>query len=395
MRKTVGLVVVLCAVVAGGCSNGGSTSSESASTPGPAASAPPVGSSSASPQPSPPADPCGAEPFLASLSQREKLAQLLTVGVTGPDDAAQVSAEEHVGGIFIGGWTDQSLLTASEMARVKGANTKVPLMVTIDEEGGRVSRIPELIGEEASAREVAATYSAAEAQQRMNKRATEMKKLGITVDFAPDVDVSGQPANSVIGDRSFSDDPAKVTEYGRAYINGLRDAGLGAVIKHFPGHGHGSGDSHTGAVSTPPLDELKKNDLLPFADLVSEPDVAVMVGHLDVPGLTDPNVPTSISPAAMQLLRTGDYAAPPRPFDGVIFTDDLSGMAAITAKYSIETAVEAALVAGADVALWISTDSVKAVLDNLEQAVAAGRLPQKQVDESVLRVARFKGVLSC
>lgn len=394
MRKTVGLVVVLCAVVAGGCSNGGSTSSESTSTPGPATSAPPVGSSSASAQPSPPADPCGAQPFLASLSQREKLAQLLTVGVTGPDDAEQVAATEHIGGIFIGGWTDQSLLTASEMARVKGANTNVPLMVTIDEEGGRVSRIPDLIGEEASAREVAATYSAAEAQQRMNKRATEMKKLGITVDFAPDVDVSSQPANSVIGDRSFSDDPAKVTEYGRAYINGLRDAGLGAVIKHFPGHGRGSGDSHTGAVSTPPLDELKRNDLLPFADLVSEPGIAVMVGHLDVPGLTEPNVPTSISPAAMNLLRTGTgYGA--QPFNGVIFTDDLSGMAAITAKYSIETAVEAALVAGADVALWISTDSVKAVLDNLEQAVAAGRLLQKQVDESVLRVARFKGVLSC
>lgn len=213
----------------------------------------------------------------------------------------------------------------------------------------------------------------------------------MTVDFAPDVDVSSQPDDSVIGDRSFSDDPAVVTRYAGAYIRAMREAGVGTVMKHFPGHGSGSGDSHRGAVRTPPLDSLQTVDLVPFRGLVNS-GAGVMVGHLDVPGLTTPDVPASISPQAMALLREGKgYGA--APFQGPIFTDDLLGMAAITNRLSIGDAVEAALVAGADNALWISTDAVPSVLDQLEQAVAAGRLPAARVDASVLRMATFKGAL--
>jgi beta-N-acetylhexosaminidase len=120
-----------------------------------------------------------------------------------------------------------------------------------------------------------------------------------------------------------------------------------------------------------------------------------MVGHLDVPGLTAPNIPASISPQAMSLLRKGvGYHA--ASYNGPIFTDDLSGMAAITSRMGIEDAVAAALEAGADSALWISTTAVHSVLDRLEQEVSAGRLPLAQVDASVLRLAVYKGVpLTC
>ncbi len=91
-----------------------------------------------------------------------------------------------------------------------------------------------------------------------------MHNLGITVDFAPDVDVTEAPDDTVIGDRSFGSDPAKVTEYARQYALGLHDAGLLPVLKHFPGHGHGSGDSHTGGVVIPPLSKLQDNDLVPY-----------------------------------------------------------------------------------------------------------------------------------
>ena len=90
------------------------------------------------------------------------------------------------------------------------------------------------------------------------QRGQAIRGLGITVDFAPVVDVSDQPDDTVIGDRSFSNDPATVTEYASAYARGLRDAGLLPVLKHFPGHGHGSGDSHTASVVTPPLSQLRR-----------------------------------------------------------------------------------------------------------------------------------------
>ncbi|WP_043659359.1 glycoside hydrolase family 3 N-terminal domain-containing protein [Nocardia thailandica] len=388
MRKTSVVVLAVLAAVATACSGGSSTESPGTSatsaSPGTGQAAPTGGPTDATTA----QQPCG-QAYLAGLTQRQKLAQLLTVGVTGAADATNVVGSEQVGGIFIGSWTDPSLLSSEALAPVK-ALAKVPLMVTIDEEGGRVSRAKAKIGASPSARVIARTQTPEQHFQNTLTRSKALVDLGVTVDFAPDVDVSAQPDDSVIGDRSYSDDPQVVTTYADAYIRASQQAGLGAVMKHFPGHGSGSGDSHTGAVRTPPLSELQESDLVPYRNLIGS-GAAVMVGHLDVPGLTAPDVPASISPAVMSLLREGTgYGA--APFQGPIFTDDLSGMAAITSRLSIDAAVEAALVAGADNALWISTNAVSTVLDRLEQAVAAGRLPADRVDASVLRMARYKGV---
>ena len=203
------------------------------------------------------------------------------------------------------------------------------------------------------------------------------------------VDVSDQGANTVIGDRSFSNDPATVTAYAGAFARGLREAGVLPVLKHFPGHGHGSGDSHTaGAVSTPPLSELMTSDLVPYATLTSEAPVAVMMGHLEVPGLTG-NTPASLSAAAINLLRSGGYGGP--AFNGPIFSDDLSSMAAISSRYGVAEAVLRSLQAGTDVALWITTTEVPAVLDRLEKAVNGGELALPAIEGSVLRMAGIKG----
>ncbi|MFE6923658.1 glycoside hydrolase family 3 N-terminal domain-containing protein [Nocardia sp. NPDC057663] len=389
MRKSPVVVFAVLAAVATACSGGSSPETTTAAT----GTGLPTSSPAGAPATGAPAQsPCGAD-YLAKFTQREKLAQLLTVGITGSADATNVVSTEQVGGIFIGSWTDPGLMDKTQLDAVK-ALAKAPLMVTIDEEGGRVSRAKSVIGAIPSARVIAQTQTPEQYYQNTLTRSKALKDLGVTVNFAPSVDVSSQPDDSVIGDRSFSDDPQVVTEYAGAYIRAANEVGLGSVIKHFPGHGSGSGDSHTGAVRTPPLSELQDKDLVPFRELVDS-GAAVMVGHLDVPGLTEPDVPASISPAAMSLLREGTgYGAP--PFDGPIFTDDLGGMAAITARMSIADAVEASLVAGADNALWISTDAVPQVLDRLEQSVASGKLPADRVDASVLRMARYKGApLGC
>ena len=329
---------------------------------------------------------------VATWPIRDKLAQLLVVGVTGADDARAVVANHHVGGIMIGSWTDLSMLTDGSLPGIASSGGPLPLAVSVDEEGGRVSRLKTLIGPQPSARVLAATHTPDEVYAIALDRGHKMRGLGITIDFAPVADVTTESDDEVIGDRSFGSDPAKVTEYAGAYARGLRDAGILPVLKHFPGHGHGSGDSHTGAVTAPPLTDLMNDDLVPYRTLTTAAPVAVMVGHLEVPGLTGTD-PASLSPAAYALLRSGGYGGP--PFNGLVFTDDISSMAAVNQRYGVSEASLKAFQAGADVALWTTTDEVPAALDRLEQAVAAGELNMSAVDASLQRVAAMKGPPHC
>jgi len=334
--------------------------------------------------PAPPACGNGAA-MLAAMSTRDKLAQLLMVGIRNGADARAVVGNHHVGGIMVGSWTDLSMLSDGTVADISNMGP-LPLAVSVDEEGGRVSRLSALIGAIPPARTLAQTKTPDEVYQIALSRGRQMRGMGITVDFAPVVDVSDQGATTVIGDRSFSNDPATVTAYAGAFARGLRDAGLLPVLKHFPGHGHGSGDSHTaGVVMTPPLDQLMTSDLVPYQTLTTQGPVAVMMGHLEVPGLTG-DQPASLSAAAVNLLRSGGYGGP--GFNGPIFSDDLSSMAAISSRYGVAEAVLRTLQAGVDVALWITTDEVPAVLDRLESAVSAGELAMPAVEGSILRMAK-------
>ncbi len=351
---------------------------------------PPAHSSTSRKPAAAPAPPVCADPTAvpATLGIRDKLAQLLMVGVKNADDARAVVNGYHVGGIFIGSWTDLAIFKGP-LADISAKAGPLPLAVSVDEEGGRVSRLKTLIGTSPSARELAQTQTVQQVHDVAVDRGRKMHDLGITVDFAPVVDVSDEDDDAVIGNRSFGADPQTVTDYAGAYAQGLREAGLLPVLKHFPGHGHGSGDSHTGGVVTPPLSDLQTSDLVPYRSLVAASPVAVMVGHLQVPGLTG-GAPASLSPEAVQLLRNGiGYKGP--PFTGPVFSDDVSSMAAISDRYGVSEAVLRTLQAGVDVALWVTTDEVPAVLDRLQKAVASGELPAQRVDEALVRVATMKG----
>ena len=332
---------------------------------------------------------CGEGPaLLAQLSTRDKLAQLLMVGVNNAEDARNVVASQHVGGIMIGSWTDLTMLSDGSLKDIVGSAVPLPLAVSVDEEGGRVSRLSSIIGTQPPARVLARTQTPEQVYAIALQRGQAMRGLGITIDFAPVVDVSDAPDDTVIGDRSFGSDPAVVTDFAGAYARGLRDAGLLPVLKHFPGHGNGSGDSHTGSVTAPPIADLQNSDLVPYRTLNAQLPVGVMVGHMQVPGLTG-NDPASLSPSAYGLLRSGGYGGP--PFNGPVFTDDLSSMQAISDRLGVAEAALRGLQAGADTALWVTTGEVPAVLDRLEKAVAAGELSMPQVDASVLRMAAVKG----
>lgn len=321
---------------------------------------------------------------------RERLAQLLVVGVGGQSTEAALSVvrSEHVGGLFITG-DATGLLTGGSMGKVQKASP-IPLMVAVDDEGGRVQRIAALAGSIPSAREMAETMTPEQVYELALRRGKALAEHGVTINLAPLLDVSSQPDGAVIGDRSFSADPDVVVEYAAAFARGMRDAGILPTFKHFPGQGSAEGDSHTGTAITPPIDELAKVDLRPYRKLLGAAQpTAVLLGHLNVPGLTESGVPASLSPAAVDLLRNKFG------FDGLIITDDLYAMDAVRDRYGLGEAARMALAAGADMALMISADRLGPVLDKLEAAVADSSLPEARVNKAVAHVLQAKGVDPC
>jgi beta-N-acetylhexosaminidase len=360
--------------------------------PAPAAqAAPPVTGSNLGPDRLPA---CSA--VVVAMTPRAKLAQRMMVGVDPADlpDAVQTVRDTQPGGVFVGG--NATDLLRNQALREVQAVARIPVAVSVDDEGGRVQRIDALDGDLPSARAMA-KMTPDQVSALAGKRADELLAVGVTMNMGPVVDVGAQPANSVIGDRSFSDKPDVVTTYAGAFAEAEREHGVFTVLKHFPGHGHADGDSHKGRVSTPPLDQLEKDDLKPYQELVGtdgplaggdgKDRTGVMVGHLDVPGLTD-GLPTSLTPATYQLLRDQYH------FDGLVITDDLGAMKAVTGTFELPEAVETALAAGADMALWSNGGEVDPVLDGLEKALAAGRLDAAANDTAVQRVLAAKGVCS-
>jgi beta-N-acetylhexosaminidase len=326
--------------------------------------------------------PCAAAS--EALTTRQQLAQLVMVGVPGNAEAASKIVREHqVGGVFAHA-SPVKLLANGGLAKVRGA-ARIPLTVAIDEEGGRVQTIDPLAGSMPSARRMAATMTPEQVKAKAADRGRFLHEAGVTMNFAPVVDVTGKPARTVIGDRSFSADPRTAKQYAAAFAAGLSSAGVFPVLKHFPGHGSADSDSHKQSAVTSPLAQLEAVDLVPYRGLADYGPVAVMLGHLVVPGLTGQE-PATLSPAAYQLLRTRFQ------FDGLAVTDDLGAMRAVTDRYDLPEAVLRAIAAGADVALWSSGARIGEVLDRLEKAVRSGELPAERVRDALRHVLISKNL---
>ena len=294
--------------------------------------------------------------------------------LVGPEPAA---------GVFTLGQGDQ-LFRDGRLAALR-AQAAVPPLVAVDEEGGRVQRLEGLLGAMPSARSQAASLTPADVEALATAKGQAMKALGVDIDFAPVVDVSGATSGGVIGDRAYGADPTSVAAYAGAFAAGLRRAGILPTLKHFPGHGRAVGDSHEELATAPPLAELEQLDLVPYRELLDDGPTAVMVGHLDVAGLTEPGLPASLSPATYALLR--DQLG----FTGLVVTDELGGMAAVSSRFSAPEAVVRAIAAGADLALVTGAGQLGAVVDALVAASSDGRLPAARVNEALGRVLATKG----
>ncbi|QNE90300.1 glycoside hydrolase family 3 protein [Corynebacterium incognita] len=344
-----------------------------------------VAGCSAPPEPAPAPAPTStpAPDPLEGMTQREKVASLMMVGVESYDDA-KAKLDMGVGGIFIVSWADPGLLTEpGRDIHALRKEVRRPFDVAIDFEGGRVQRFAHILGEQPAPGAMAASGGHVAAYRTGQEIGRNLRAHGITVDFAPVLDVDGGGLD-VVGDRSFSHDPHDAGVYGVAFARGLESVGVDAVFKHFPGHGRASGDTHFGDAVTPPVSEMERHDLIPFA-FATQRDVgaAVMVGHMVVPGLGDK--PSSLNPAAYHLLRDGSYPGA-APFTRMVYTDDLSGMQAISGRMSTEQAVVEALRSGADQALWSTAYDVPAAIDAVMNALDTGYIHPSRIDAAATRV---------
>ena len=343
-----------------------------------------VTTTTAAPATSTTIDPVAA--CIAALPVRQRVSQLVGIAIDGGALAseAQRAADLGVGTVLVQRPTTTGL--AEGIAAVKATSAIAPL-VAVDEEGGEVQHLRALLGSIPSQRSMATGQDGTAAAAIVGPHFQAVADLGFDVVFAPVVDVAAPGGGGPLGDRTFSDDPATVTAYGQVYVDAMQAAGLLPVLKHFPGHGSGEANSHDGPVGTPPIESLRARDLPPFDTLAADGPVGVMVGHLNVPGLSG-TTPASISPAAYDLLR--DEIG----FEGLAFSDSLS-MGAIAGTIPPESAAVQSIAAGADVALFVTIANPAGAIDALEAAVGDGTLPAARVDESVARVLAEKGVDPC
>ena len=295
--------------------------------------------------------------------------------------AATLASTGKIAGVVLVG--NVSAGVDAQIAEFQASSLVGPSLMAVDEEGGRVQRLTDLVGAFPSARALAAANSPEEAGRLSRAHAEKLAQLGFTMNLAPVLDLDN---GSYIRDRSFGAEPGLVTEYGLAVAAGISDAGLVPVVKHFPGHGRGT-DSHRALPVLPDKSELEAADVVPFR-AAADAGLAIMVGHLVVPDLTG-DEPASLSSAAISGWLRNEIG-----FDGLVMTDAFN-MEAIAATRTADDATEAAIAAGADLAMLGRLADVEASGSRLVDAVATGRLGLEAVNRSFLRVLEAKDISAC
>ncbi len=336
------------------------------------------------------------EAMVAGMPLRDKIAQMLMVGFHGQSLAESPELSTMVGDYHVGGLVlleanahdpqQVRQLTTELQALATSSGARIPLFISINQEGGIVVRIAEGVTGFPGNMAVAATSLPDHAFSAAAVAAFELRTMGINMNLAPVLDVNDNPLNPIIGTRSFGDSPEVTAEYGRLTVRGFQQAGVVAVAKHFPGHGGVDVDSHGALpVIEASAEELAEHELVPFAAAIEEGVEAIMTAHIAIPALDVTGRPATLSPEILTGLLRQQMG-----YDGLIMTDSL-GMAGVTAGRGQVGAALEAVQAGADILLSTSPmDKHIAIIENLQDAVEHGDIPVERIDRSVVRILRVK-----
>ncbi|MEP7137923.1 MAG: beta-N-acetylhexosaminidase [Chloroflexota bacterium] len=332
-----------------------------------------------------------------TLTLEQKIGQVMVIGFDGMAVDAELRrmiSEYHIGGVILFARNVQApqqiAALTNELQKIALESGSPGLFVAIDQEGGRVARLTEDKGftEFPSAMALTATGDSQNAYHVAVAMATEMRAVGINVDFAPDLDINNNPANPVIGIRSFSSDPAKVSEYGLAFAGGLQKNGLLAFGKHFPGHGDTGTDSHIDLPLIPhDRARLDQVELVPFKAAIAADFAGIMSAHVTFPAIdSTPGLAATLSrPVLTGLLREE------LGYHGLIVTDSLEMGALAANGYPPQVGAPLGLAAGADLLLFNRDhDMHRKAFANLVQSVKDGKISEAQLNASVERILQMK-----
>lgn len=374
-----------CGPVSDNGNNSGKTTAETpVSTTEPATS-----SDTASKPPEPSEDPIKLQ--LAGMTLDEKVGQLLFFGFEGTvldGQSTEVIEKYKPGGLIVMGENVKSasqLLALVNTMKAESSKGRIPAFISVDEEGGRVSRMPPELKDIPPALTVGKTGSSDISYSVGGVIAEELKAFGFNMDFAPVLDIWSNPKNTVIGDRALGTDADTVGRLGVQVMKGISSKGIIPVVKHFPGHGDTTADSHLELpVSDSSLERLKSFELKPFAEAVGNGADAVMVAHILLPKV-DSKYPASLSKTFIT-----DILRKQMGFSGVVITDDLT-MAAISKNYGLAEAAVISFKAGSDLILVVhGYDYEVTVAKALKNAVESGEISTDRLDESVYRILKLK-----
>jgi beta-N-acetylhexosaminidase len=325
------------------------------------------------------------------MTLEEKIGQMVIVGLDGysvDEKTIDMIQNKKVGGFILFkknvGDVPQ-LLNLVNSLKEYNSNNKMPLFISIDEEGGKVSRVPDEFENIPTNREIGKINNKDFSYEIGNILAMQLNVFGINMDFAPVLDVNTNSNNPVIGNRSFGSDPNIVSDLGIATMKGIKDKGVIPVVKHFPGHGDTSVDSHLGLPSVDNnLDRLNEVELVPFRNAIKDGADVVMVAHILMTKI-DSDYPASMSKNVINDMLRDDLN-----FDGVVITDDMT-MGAILKNYNITDAAIKSVDAGSDIILVCHNNNNQVdVINSLNQAVKDGEISEERIDESVYRILKLK-----
>ncbi|MEV4311144.1 glycoside hydrolase family 3 N-terminal domain-containing protein [Actinocrispum sp. NPDC049592] len=349
---------------------------------------------------------------LRHMSLQEKVGQLFVATVWGKsadearpenktaygvDTPAQVVQRYHVGGvIYFNNPTTDNVDDPAQLTRFSNglqraaltSGAHLPLMISIDQEGGNVTRIVAPASEFPSNMAIGAGRSTQDAKKLATINGHELRAMGITQNFAPVADVNSNPLNPIIGARSFSSDPKLAGDMVTAEINGYQRSGwpgdtVSSAAKHFPGHGDAAEDSHTGLPRiNRTAEEWRQTDMPPFKAAVKAGIDVIMTAHIQVPSLDPSGEPATLSKPIMTGLLRNELK-----YDGVVVTDAL-GMEGVRKMHSDAEIPVLALEAGVDQMLM--PVDLNLAITSVTNAVRSGRISESRIDQSVRRILKLK-----